>query len=336
MATELLERPDLLTPSEPAPTRTVSLRGFWEGRVLGGLSNLRHGQIQLNCPSGFSLHVGTAAEDDLRTCVTIHEDRCLREIALGGSLGAAETYLQGLWSTSDLVALLRIFCRNMDELTRMDTGFAAATAFAARVLHRFARNSTRGSRRNIAAHYDLSNEFFQLFLDPTLMYSSGLFEQPEQSMEQASVTKLDRICRKLDLQPGDHVMEVGTGWGGWALHAARHYGCRITTTTISRNQFDLARQRIAAAGLNDRIEVLLEDDRSGRARIPAAVFPKVRPVIEAWRAHAGAGDYHARSTLRRVPQVRRLHSAIHFSRRTSASHRRDAGSNGAGDSAAID
>ena len=262
MATELLQRPDLFSKRAAAQTQAVPLRGFWERRVVAGLSNLQHGQIQLDFPSGTSLQVGAAAEDDLHASVTVHDDRCLREIAVGGSLGAAEAYLRGMWSASDLVPLLRIFCRNMDELTRLDTGIAAATAYVARLLHRFARNSTRGSRRNIAAHYDLSNEFFQLFLDPTLMYSSGLFERPGQTMEQASVAKLDRICRKLELQSDDHVIEIGTGWGGWALHAARHYGCRITTTTISRNQFDLARQRVAAAGLNERIEVLFEDYRN--------------------------------------------------------------------------
>jgi len=119
-----------------------------------------------------------------------------------------------------------------------------------------------GSRRNISAHYDLGNDFFRLFLDDTLMYSAGVFETPEATMEEASIAKIDRICRKLELGPDDHLLEIGTGWGGFAIHAARHYGCRVTTTTISEAQHQLARERIIEAGLEDRIELLREDFRN--------------------------------------------------------------------------
>src|SRR5262249_20915971 len=128
-------------------------------------------------------------------------------------------------------------------------------------LHAAARNTRSGSRRNIAAHYDIGNDFFELFLDPTMTYSCAFFERDDMSLEQAQFAKLDRICRKLDLQPGDHLLEIGTGWGALALHAARQYGCRVTTTTISREQHALARDRFAAAGLGDRITLRLDDYR---------------------------------------------------------------------------
>jgi cyclopropane-fatty-acyl-phospholipid synthase len=157
---------------------------------------------------------------------------------------------------------MRILLQNRGVLDGMEGGMARITAPVQKALHWTARNTHAGSRRNIAAHYDLGNEFFRLFLDPTLMYSSAVFERADMTLEEASLAKLDRICRKLDLQPADHVLEIGTGWGGFALHAARHYGCRVTTTTISRRQYELARERIAAAGLGDRITLLLEDYRN--------------------------------------------------------------------------
>ncbi|HWP88560.1 MAG TPA: cyclopropane-fatty-acyl-phospholipid synthase family protein, partial [Burkholderiales bacterium] len=140
-------------------------------------------------------------------------------------------------------------------------GIARLTALLHKALHWTARNTHTGSRRNIAAHYDLGNDFFRVFLDPTMMYSSAVFERADMTLEEASVAKLDRICRKLDLKPTDNVLEIGTGWGGFALHAAKLYGCRVTTTTLSRNQFQLARQRVDEANLSAQITVLLEDYR---------------------------------------------------------------------------
>jgi cyclopropane-fatty-acyl-phospholipid synthase len=169
--------------------------------------------------------------------------------------------MQGYWSTDDLTALVRILLHNREVLDGMEIGLARATAPLRKALHWAARNTRRGSRRNISAHYDLGNDFFRLFLDPTMMYSSAVFEHPGMTLEAASIAKLDRICRKLDLHPGDHVMEIGTGWGGFAMHAAANYGCRVTTTTLSRRQHELAHERIAAAGLANRVTLLLEDYR---------------------------------------------------------------------------
>jgi cyclopropane-fatty-acyl-phospholipid synthase len=193
--------------------------------------------------------------------VHVHDPRLYGDVAFGGSVGAGEAYMRGYWTTAQLVDVVRLFVLNMDALDGLEGGFARLANPLRRALHALRRNSRAGSRRNIAAHYDLGNEFFRLFLDDTMMYSAATFEHPLQSLHDAQVARLDRMCRKLDLQPGDHLLEIGTGWGGLALHAARHYGCRVTTATISREQWKLATERVREAGLADRIEVLCQDYR---------------------------------------------------------------------------
>lgn len=206
---------------------------------------------------------GQASGDDvLRVTVKVHDPEMFRRIALGGSVGVAEAYMEGQWSCDDLVALVRIFLRNRDLLDRMETGVARIAGTLLRFWHGLRRNTAGGSKKNIAAHYDLGNPLFKLFLDDNLMYSSAIYADPSESLEVASTRKLDRICQKLDLKPSDHVVEIGTGWGGFALHAASKYGCRVTTTTISEEQHALASQRIAAAGLSDRVTLLKQDYRA--------------------------------------------------------------------------
>jgi cyclopropane-fatty-acyl-phospholipid synthase len=230
------------------------------------LRNLEHGAITLIDGDRVARFGRASRRCFLEVTVQVRDPRFYSEIAFGGSIGAGEAYMLGYWSADDLTALVRILLANRDVLDGMETGLARLTAPIRQALHRMARNTRRGSRANIAAHYDLGNDFFKLFLDPTLMYSSAVFERNGMTLEEASIAKLDRICRKLKLSPTDHVMEIGTGWGGFALHAAGDYGCRVTTTTISRQQYELARERIAAAGLADRVTVLLEDyrDLTGR------------------------------------------------------------------------
>ena len=234
------------------------LDGVAERLVRGRLSGLTRGALALT-DGDRTEHYGRPG--GLSAAVRVHDPRFYGEIAFGGSIGAGEAYMQGYWSVDDLTLVMRILLQNRGVLDGMETGFARITAPLQRALHWTARNTRAGSQRNIAAHYDLGNEFFRLFLDPTLMYSSAVFERADMTLEEASVAKLDRICRKLGLQPGDHVLEIGTGWGGFALHAARRYGCRITTTTISRQQYALACERVNAAGLADRITILLQDYR---------------------------------------------------------------------------
>ncbi len=193
--------------------------------------------------------------------VRVHDPAFYRLVAANGSVGAGESYMEGHWDCDDLVGLVRLLVRNRDLLDGMETGIARLGGLAMRGWNALRRNTRDGSRRNIAAHYDLGNDFFSLFLSPDLMYSSSLFEREDDTLETASTRKLDRICERLALRPGDRVVEIGTGWGGFALHAAQHYGCHVTTTTISREQHALASARIAEAGLQDRVTLLLQDYR---------------------------------------------------------------------------
>ena len=206
------------------------------------------------------------AADTLHAHVRVRHPDFYRQVALNGSVGAGEAYMDGAWDCDDLVALVRILVRNRDRLDAMENGFARMGGLAMKLAHAFTRNTRAGSRRNIAAHYDLGNDLYRLFLDENLMYSSAIFADEHESLEVASTRKLDRICDKLGLQPQHHVVEIGTGWGGFALHAARRHGCRVTTTTISREQHALATQRIAEAGLSDRVTVLLQDYRDLQGR----------------------------------------------------------------------
>lgn len=203
-----------------------------------------------------------------------------RALAAYGSVGAGEAYMDGLWHCDDLVGLVRLLLRNRDLLDRMEGGLARLGALALRGWHALNRNTRAGSRRNIAAHYDLGNDFFRLFLSRDLMYSSAYWAEGD-DLDAASTRKLDLICRKLQLSGDDHVLEIGTGWGGFALHAAIHFGCRVTTTTISREQHARARELVAQAGLSDRIEVLLQDYRDLRGRYDKLVSIEMIEAIGA-------------------------------------------------------
>lgn len=237
-------------------------------RLLASLEDLRECHLVVEDDAGartFGLPAGTPS-DTLHARVRVHDPAFYRMTALNGSVGAGEAFMDGLWDCDDLVSLIRILVRNRDHLDAMETGLARLGGSAMKVLHALSRNTRSGSRRNIAAHYDLGNDLFELFLDKNLMYSSALYESEDDTLEVASTRKLDRICRKLALGPNDHVVEIGTGWGGFAIHAAKHYGCRVTTTTISKEQHALATERVAAAGLGDRVDLLLEDYRELHGR----------------------------------------------------------------------
>jgi cyclopropane-fatty-acyl-phospholipid synthase len=232
-------------------------------RLLAALKDMRDCRIAID-EGGETRVLGTPAAkggETLHVHIRIHDSSFYRQVGLNGSVGAGEAYMDGLWDCDDLVTLTRILVRNHDHLDAMESGLARLGGAGMRVWAALMRNTRKGSRRNIAAHYDLGNDLFKLFLDENLMYSSALYAEDDDTLEVASTRKLDRICRKLGLGPQHHVLEIGTGWGGFALHAAKHYGCRVTTTTISREQHDLARERIEAAGLGERVTLLLEDYR---------------------------------------------------------------------------
>jgi len=229
--------------------------------VLSQLRHLHTGRLVLVEDGARHEFGDTTSAADLNAELIINDPHCYTDIMTGGSIGAAEAYMTGDWTTPDLTALVRIMVRNMDVLDQLEGGLAAISRPFLKGFHWLNQNTERGSRRNIAAHYDLGNDFFETFLDPSMMYSSGIFPSADATMAEASHNKLEIICQKLDLQPGDHVVEIGTGWGGFALHAAKHYGCHITTTTISEQQYALAKQKIESAGLSDRITLLKEDYR---------------------------------------------------------------------------
>ncbi|WP_434595575.1 class I SAM-dependent methyltransferase [Pseudomonas sp. R4-83] len=227
--------------------------------VLRQLSLLKHGQL-LVVEDGERLLFGTPGSTLLGE-IHVNDPALWGMVAGNGSIGAGEAFIHGYWSSPDLTAVVRVFVSNLDVLDAMEGGLARISRPLVQGLHWLNRNTRKGSQKNIAAHYDLGNDLFEQFLDPTMMYSAGQFLSAEDSLEQAQLNKLQRICQKLALQPGDHLLEIGTGWGSMALYAAQHYGCRVTTTTLSKEQYAFTAQRIEQLGLQDRVTLLLQDYR---------------------------------------------------------------------------
>jgi cyclopropane-fatty-acyl-phospholipid synthase len=229
--------------------------------VCQQLSQLAHGRLVVKEHGAEDLVYGDGDPQYSAAELVIHDHTTWRDLVTGGSVGAAESFVAGDWSSPDLTALLRFFSRNLDTMNAFEDKFSWVSKPTLKALHWLNRNTPAGSRKNISAHYDLGNDLFQLFLDPTMMYSSAIYPSEDSTLEEAAVYKLDTICKKLDLQPEDRVIEIGTGWGGFAIHAAKHYGCHVTTTTISREQLELAKERVKAEGLEDRITLLFDDYR---------------------------------------------------------------------------
>ena len=247
-----------MTPSVALP-QSGALDVFLRNRLLAQLAPLREGRLCVRDAFG-EVWLGEA-NSELHVIVTIYYPAFYRKVAAQGSVGAGESYIHGDWHCNDLVALVQLLVRNRDLLDSMEHGTARVGGWLLRCWNHLRRNSREGSRRNIAAHYDLGNDFFSLFLSPDLMYSSALFASENETLESASRRKLDSICQQLQLKSGDRVVEIGTGWGGFALHAAQHYDCHVTTTTISAEQHAMAAERVQAAGLQDRITLLMQDYR---------------------------------------------------------------------------
>jgi cyclopropane-fatty-acyl-phospholipid synthase len=242
-----------------AQTRSLSrFEDFCRRAFLGVLSGLRGGSLAIEEPGVAATMLGDGSP---RAILRVHHPSFWPAALLGGSVGVGEAYVEGLWGSDNLTSLVALFARNRDLSDRLDGGWASLTVPLRRLAHAWHRNSRQGARANIAAHYDLGNAFFAQVLDPTLSYSSCWYEHPETTLAQAAIAKLDRVCTRLGLHAGQHLVEIGTGWGGLAIHAARHYGVRVTTTTISEAQRELAEERVKAAGLSDRIRILGEDYR---------------------------------------------------------------------------
>jgi cyclopropane-fatty-acyl-phospholipid synthase len=226
------------------------------------LDRARGGVLELREPDGTVMRLGQQrVGEPLLAVLEVRSAELYRRL-LRGSSGLAEAYMDGLWTSPDLVALVRIGARNGDAMDRPRRWLRPLVG-PARAIGR-ARNTIARSRHQISAHYDLGNDLFALFLDERMMYSSAIFPRVDATLEEASLHKIETICRKLELQPSDHLLEIGTGWGAFAVHAASSYGCRVTTTTISREQRDRAVARVRAAGLEDRVDVVLRDYRELR------------------------------------------------------------------------
>lgn len=254
-------------PSAAPPARSESAPPFTalaRRQLLDRLSRLTDGRLVLHDSGGEQFEFGRHT-DDLPT-VELHvlAPHFWGAVAFGGSVGAGESYIHGDWRCNDLTALIRLITRNTAVLENLEGGLARLAEPARRMLHWFNRNNLSGSRRNIAAHYDLGNAFFERMLDPTMAYSSAIYPSAQSTLHEAQVHKFDTICRKLALAPGDRLLEIGTGWGGLAIHAARHYGAQVTTTTISKEQHDYARAAVERAGLAERVTLLFDDYRDLR------------------------------------------------------------------------
>jgi cyclopropane-fatty-acyl-phospholipid synthase len=277
-----------------APARRNFLGDAARRIVFARLERLSHGALVLREGSRTWRFGGGA---DAGPEVRVHNPAFYADLAFGGSVGAGESYMLGHWSTEDLTGVMRLLLRNRNALDAMEVGLARLAGPFRLAAHWLHRNTRAGSRRNIAAHYDLGNEFFRLFLDESMMYSCAIFARPEMSLAEASVAKLEAVCRKLALGRNDHVLEIGTGWGGFALHAAGRYGCRITTTTISPRQFELARERVRAAGLEERVTVLLEDYRDLAGRYDKLVSIEMIEAI----GHRQFDEFFRRAAARLAP-----------------------------------
>ncbi len=239
--------------------------------LLSQLRKIRYGRLRI-VDGVLDETLGSVTRaSPFNVTIRVKNPRFYSDVVFAGTVGAGEAYINDYWHCDDLTGLVRLMVANRELMNDVDSGWSRVSAPLLKFAHWLNRNDKSGSQRNISAHYDLGNAFFELFLDETMAYSCGIFEHAESTLLEASRAKFDAACSKLDLKPGQHLLEIGTGWGGLAIHAATHYGCRVTTTTISREQYDFATQRVREAGLQDRIEVLLDDYRDLQGQYDAVV-----------------------------------------------------------------
>lgn len=227
--------------------------------TLNFLSQLQHGAITVS-EAGVEQHFGDE-HAELKTVITVLDPAFYQKLILAGSVGGGEAYIHGYWRCDNLTALVQIFARNLAVLDKMDSTWARLSRPVLKLLNYRNRNTLSQSKRNIAAHYDLGNAMYQLFLDSSMMYSSAVYPSQEASLAEAQQHKLAQICQRLQLKSEDHLIEIGTGWGSMAIYAAQHFGCKVTTTTISQQQYDYTAQRIRELGLEQQITLLFKDYR---------------------------------------------------------------------------
>ena len=270
-------------------TRTTS---FFKSILFRKLKSIKSGELTVI--DGGNRYVFGDPEPKFKAELEVFSQEFYVFLGSGGTNGAAEAFTAGYWNSKNLVKLIQLIIKNKKTLLGLDSGFARLTNPITKLIHKKRQNTLAGSKNNILAHYDLSNDFYKLWLDPTMTYSSGVFPKKDSSMQEASVEKLDRICRKLKLSSADHVLEIGTGWGSFAIHAAKKYGCKVTTTTISDKQFQYASELISKEELDDKITLLSKDYRELEG-----TFDKVVSIemIEAVGAEYVPGFFEKASSL---------------------------------------
>ncbi len=248
---------------------------FYRNILFKIMTPARLGRLTFDMPDGSQFHFGRPdARLDAR--IRVRSEAMFRKVVLSGDIGFGESYMDGDWSSEDVDRVISWFIMNKEHWPAISGTLRRFSpvnglSFANRLLHKLRPNNLAGSRKNIRAHYDLSNDFFQTFLDRSMTYSCAYFERADQDLEAAQAAKYDRLCRKLRLAPADRVLEIGSGWGGFAVHAAKKYGCSVTTLTISEEQYRFARDRIRAEGLDDKVQILLRDYRKAEGRFDKIV-----------------------------------------------------------------
>ena len=250
---------DTLAEKIKTPTKATFLTSVFKNGLKKKLSHLNVGCISV--VDGVDKFSFGDTGSELRVNVQVHSQEFYVMTGSGGAMGIAEAYILGYWTSDDVVMLMRIILKNRSILLSLNDGFAKILNPINKLIHRSRQNTLKGSKENILAHYDLSNDFYKLWLDPTMTYSCAYFKDTNTTLEDASIEKLDRMCRKLNLSEKDNILEVGTGWGSFSIHAAKNYGCSITTTTISDAQYEYAKARVVEEGLESKINVINKDYR---------------------------------------------------------------------------
>ncbi|MDC1536188.1 cyclopropane-fatty-acyl-phospholipid synthase family protein [Candidatus Thioglobus sp.] len=272
--------------------RSTRMTSFFKRILFKKLKGLKTGELTII--DGSEIHVFGIPKSELKATLNVSSQEFYVFLGSGGTNGAAEAFTAGYWSADNLVQLIQLIIRNKKTMEGLESGLARLTNPITKIIHRLRQNTLKGSKSNILAHYDLSNDFYKLWLDSTMTYSSGIFLNKKSSMLDASVEKLDRLCRKLNLNSSDHVLEIGTGWGSFATHAAKNYGCKVTTTTISDNQFNYVAELISKENLDNKITLLNKDYRELEG-----VFDKVVSIemIEAVGSDFVPGFFEKASSL---------------------------------------
>ena len=250
---------DTLAEKIKTPTKATFLTSVFKNGLKKKLSHLNVGCISV--VDGVDKFSFGDTGSELQVNVQVHSQEFYVMTGSGGAMGIAEAYILGYWTSDDVVMLMRIILKNRSIMLSLNDGFAKILSPINKLIHRSRQNTLKGSKENILAHYDLSNDFYKLWLDPTMTYSCAYFKDTNTTLEDASIEKLDRMCRKLKLSEVDNILEVGTGWGSFSIHAAKNYGCSITTTTISDAQYEYAKARVVEEGLESKINVINKDYR---------------------------------------------------------------------------